>query len=640
MRKYLTYPVTLFLWVLLAHIIIVKNTYNIDDHFVIDKNEQVQQGIAAIPDILTSFYIQKEKITFYYRPIPKILYALEYECFSDNPHLFHFVQLVLFGLLIIIIWQFFIALLGERHKRPIWAGLMLFVVFPTNTEVIASLKNVDIILAALFAFLSLKYFLKFHDNQKWILLPVALFLLFLSVISKQDGLLFFLAGSIGIIFFRRKKVKHIILAFFLMAIALFSYKVIIHLLGSHGRVDEFLENPLFNIENRFLRFTTGLGIIWFYVKMLIIPYPLSFYYGYKMLDIYRINDWQVWAGLIVIVCLLVFALINIRKNKLYTFVLLALAGGLIFYSNILFKPLAGIVGDRYLFLSSLFFLFLLTFFFFENIFSRGNILLVKIGFIFFLGIYTIITVQRDLQWRNTETLYSHDIKHLWNSAKANELYATMIIVNINESLHSGKNPQLLQDSILLAEKHFNRILELGVKSYSANANLALINMLYKKNIKNALYHFEEATKLATDFIGKEEEKKLYYYYGYCLMQSKEYEKAKSYFEHVCKLDSFNLMAYNLWSSAEYHTKSFDKAIAINRSLIKKDFGGIQPYLNLAMCYMEKGDKNAGVKYFKKVLGMQPGNKIACWHLAEYYHAIGNTDSAKYYNGKMKERYDY
>ena len=634
MKKYFTYPVILFLWVLAIHIITVGNSYNMDDDYVVETSEQVHQGISAIPDILTSFYIHLDKMTFYYRPIPKILFALEYEVFGDNPHAFHFIQVMLFVLLILAIWLFFLQLFGETHKKSIFWGLMLFVAFPTNTEVIASLKNVDIILAGLFAFLALRFFLQFHDQKKWWALLVSFPLLFLSVTSKQDGLLYWVVGATGILILRDKKIRNFVIAIVFTAVALALYRVIVHSLGEHGRVARFYENPLFDTHNRLVHISTGLGVIWFYLEMLLVPYPLSYYYGYKMLDIFKFSDWQVWAGFIVITILFIFAILQFRKKKLLTFILLGLIGSLFFYSNILFVPLAGIVGDRYLFLPSLFFLFFLSFFFLDNENFHKSLSKIKVGLFVLLGIYAIISVQRDRQWKNRGTLYSHDIKHLENSVKANDLYATLVINSVNNSLRAGKKVTLLRDSLQLAETHFKQALKIYPSLYAAQTNLGLINMIYKKNMKAAIYHFGEATKSAVDFVGKEEEEQLYYYYGYCLMQVKDYEKAKSCFSHVCKLDSTNVMAYSLWSAAEIYTKNFDKALEINNYLVGKKLGGVQPYLNLGMCYSEMGKKDVGANYFKRVLTIQPDNKVARRHLAAYYQAANKIDSARFYSGNL------
>ncbi len=634
MKKYLTHPVVLFLWVLAVHIVTVGNSYNMDDDYVVENNEQVHRGISAIPDILTSFYVQLDKVTFFYRPMPKVLFALEYEVFGNSPQVFHFVQVMLFALLIYVAWLFFLQLFGEEHKKTIFWGLLLFIAFPTNTEVIASLKNVDIILAALFAFLSLRFFLQFHEQKKWWILLISFFLLFFSAISKQDGLLYWVAGTTGILVLRDKRIRNFVIAAVFTLIVFGLYRIIINALGEHGRVARLYENPLFGTHGYSLRISTGLGIIWFYLKMLVVPYPLSYYYGYKMLDIFRLGDWQVWAAFVVMSGLFVMAIFQFNKKKTLTFILLGLIGSLIFYSNILFIPLAGIVGDRYLFLPSLFFLFLVTFLVMENQILSKNLSKIKTGFIVLLGIYAIISVQRDRQWKNRGTLYSHDIKHLENSVKANELYATLIINNVNNSMKAGKNIVLLRDSLRLAETYFKRALKIDPSLYAGHTNLGLINMIYYKNMKAAVYHFGEATKSAVDFVGKVEEERLYYYYGYCLMQTKEYEKAKPCFQHACELDSTNVMAYSLWSAAEIYTKHFNKAIELNNYLINNKLGGVQPYLNLGMCYFEMGKENTGVSYFKRVLTMQPNNKVAKRHLANYYQSVSQIDSARFYAGSV------
>lgn len=631
MKKYFTFPVILFLWVLTVHIISVGNLYNMDDNYVVENNEQVTRGIVAIPEIFTSFYIQNEKATFYYRPIPKMLLAIEYEIFGNSPHVFHFIQVMLFVLLVLVIWLFFVRLLGQTYQKTIFWGLMLFIAFPTNTEIVTSLKNVDIILSGIFAFLALLIFLQGIDQKRWWLILMALPLLFLSTISKQDGLLYWIAGITGILILKNKKIRNLIVAAVFVLAVFGLYRIIIASLGEHGRVTRLYENPLFAIHSHFGRIPTGLGVIWFYFKMLLIPYPLSFYYGYKVLDVYQWTDWQVWISLIIIIGLLTIAIFQYRKNKLFTFFILGLLGSLFFYSNILFVPLAGIVGDRYLFMPAMFFVLIIAFLVFETNLSKKHLSKLKPALWILLIVYGIIALQRDHQWKDRTTLYSHDIKHLENSLKANELYATLVITNVNNSLKAGKNINLLRDSLKLAEKHFRQALKLDTTVYASLTNLGMINLLYHNNPRLAAEYFEKATHSAKDFVGPVEEERLYYYFGYSLMQIKEYQKAKQCFEHSCKIDSNNVMAYSLWSAAEIYTKNFKKAIEINQYLITKKLGRAQPYLNMGMCYFEMKKYNAGVKYFNQALVIDPENKVAKRHLANYYQSINKIDSARYYS---------
>lgn len=628
MKKYLTYPVLLLLWVLIVHSVTVRNTYNIDDTFVVENNTQIQKGFSALPEIFSSFYVQKEKMTFYYRPIPKAVYAMEYEFFGNNPHLFHFVQIMLFALFIHVLWLFLTNVFNQQHNKKFFYGLLLFAAFPTNTEVVASLKNIDIVLSGLFVILSLYYLLQFNDKKKWWYLIPAVLLFFLSVISKQDGLLYGLCGILIFIQLRKKNrlLNTLILIFFILG-SYYLYKQIISSLGEHERVISLYENPLFGVKSRIVRITTGLGIIQFYVFKLLIPYPLGFYYGYKILDVYRLGDIQVWIGLLFILSGIGFAIYNLKRSKELSFLLLGLSGSLLFYSNIMFAPLAGMVADRYLFVPSLFFLITLSFLLFKSNRNNANMM---ITFFAILIIYAGVSIKRDTEWKNRNTLYAHDIGYLKNSVKANEIYATQIVTNINNSVRAGKNIQLLQDSLQIAVHHFNKAIKLFPYLYASHSHLGMINMVFYKNYPEAAHHFEESIKLKTNFIGPKEESELYYHYGYCLMQMQQYEKAIKEIAYACELDSTNLKSYMLWSSALISKKYFDKAIEINKYLIFKNFANEEPYVYQGMCYYEKGEKQRGIPYFIEALKRQSKNKIAKKYLFVYYDSIGKTDSANYY----------
>src|ERR1017187_1807263 len=92
--------------------------YTQDDHFVTDKNDLIKKGFVAIPTILSTDYLYgyKEGILTgpVYRPSSLIMFAIEWNLFGDNPHVFHFMNVLLYTF---TCWFLFILLckLFESH---------------------------------------------------------------------------------------------------------------------------------------------------------------------------------------------------------------------------------------------------------------------------------------------------------------------------------------------------------------------------------------------------------------------------------------------------------------------------------------------------------------------------------------------
>ena len=80
----------------------VFNNYNMDDELVTQNHRLTSQGIKAIPEILASPYYSDERGNKYeYRPVVLISFALEHELLGENPHISHFINLLLYALMCI-----------------------------------------------------------------------------------------------------------------------------------------------------------------------------------------------------------------------------------------------------------------------------------------------------------------------------------------------------------------------------------------------------------------------------------------------------------------------------------------------------------------------------------------------------------
>jgi hypothetical protein len=142
----------------------IRNEYSIDDVFVTN-NEQVKKGFSAIPEMANSLYVTNleedgRKIRFGFRPIVKITFAIEYGIFGDNPHVSHFINIILYFLFCLLDFQFSDKGLKDKDYLVPFLITLLFAANPLHTEVVASLKNSDELLATLFGFMALhKFFL-------------------------------------------------------------------------------------------------------------------------------------------------------------------------------------------------------------------------------------------------------------------------------------------------------------------------------------------------------------------------------------------------------------------------------------------------------------------------------------------------
>ncbi len=160
-----------FLLILILAYVLYGNTighyYNLDDVFVIQKNTQVQQGIKAIPEIFSSRYFENKQAKFGYRPLAKATYAIEVSIFGVNPHVSHFINVLLYAIMVFITLILLKRIFSEDIKMfLIWMILLIWMFHPIHTEVVASLKNREEILYFLFGSWSGILFLDFINENK------------------------------------------------------------------------------------------------------------------------------------------------------------------------------------------------------------------------------------------------------------------------------------------------------------------------------------------------------------------------------------------------------------------------------------------------------------------------------------------
>lgn len=179
----------------------IKNGYNIDDELVTRNHPLTSHGLDSIGKIFTSPYYQDDMgYNYGYRPIVHLSFAIENYFFGEDPQIGHFINVLLYVILILISFRFLVRLLGENQTKIAFIAMLIFAVHPIHTEVVDSLKNRDELLALIFAILSITFLLKQNFYEKkylWFLL-MCIFLI-CSVLSKKSSIPIFFCAPLLIV---------------------------------------------------------------------------------------------------------------------------------------------------------------------------------------------------------------------------------------------------------------------------------------------------------------------------------------------------------------------------------------------------------------------------------------------------------
>ncbi|MFC2114603.1 hypothetical protein ACFLRI_04575 [Bacteroidota bacterium] len=105
----------------------IQNNYALDDIYVTN-NDLVKKGFRAIPEIFTSYYADNvfedgERLRFGFRPVVKASYAIEYAIFGNNPHMSHFINILLYFLTLLILLRILSNVWSD--KSPLFSLLVV-----------------------------------------------------------------------------------------------------------------------------------------------------------------------------------------------------------------------------------------------------------------------------------------------------------------------------------------------------------------------------------------------------------------------------------------------------------------------------------------------------------------------------------
>jgi len=302
------------------------NYFSLDDNYINTSNPLTVKGIAGIPEIFTTLYSHNKSASYGYRPMVRTSFALEYQFTRNsayNPYISHLINVLLYMLGIFIMYNVLRRLLRDYSPWFPFLATLLFLAHPLHTEVVASLKNRDIILMFIFSFLAIREFVRWADFNKQKYLWLGMMYFVFAILSKETAIAQLAVFPLVLYFFTdlplKKLVRFSLIAFAIAVLAALGPWLF---LPEFNRSIRLLENPLALEPNYFLHLSTGFYILGWYLKLLLIPYPMSFYYGYDTIPIVNwANPW-VWASLIFYLGIVVVALKKLKKKRLLSFIIL------------------------------------------------------------------------------------------------------------------------------------------------------------------------------------------------------------------------------------------------------------------------------------------------------------------------------
>lgn len=468
------------------------NNYSIDDGYVIVGHPRVEKGISGIPEIFTSQYAIDKKQKYGYRPVTLSSFALEYQFFGAVPFVSHLINLLIYTLTCLILFKLLKRLFQNYHWSLSAIAVGIFIVHPIHSEVVNNVKSRDELLCFLFALLSLFNFIKYADTKKYFYIGSGLLLLVLSLLSKPSSITYFAIIPFTLYYFtdiKWKGIGSVALAFvgFVLLVRI-AVPLVIDLDGEViSRNAMFFENPLYHEKGTFIsRIPTAFYTVLLYTKLLVVPHPLVFYYGFDYVPIAGWNDIQSWIAILSLVSGTGYALYKMRSKTIVSFGILYFLITISMFSNLI-KPAPGIIAERFVYLPSLGFCIVAAYGLFHLInkkdysFEKNKVIFSTLIVMFTIAFVRVVVRNQD--WNDQLTLVGKDIQYLEKSVKANTMYADLLFIEYNSTSDREKKLVIAEKAI----KHYNQAIRTYPDHKDAINNLGVLYLnigLYQAAIQN------------------------------------------------------------------------------------------------------------------------------------------------------------
>ena len=675
--------ILLFIFSFLLYGNSLQNKYALDDAIVITQNQFVKKGVSGISDIFstelfTGFFKVKKNLVEggRYRPLSLVTFALEYEFFGKNPFVSHFINILLYALSAIVLYLLMLQIFRKTdyYYLPLLISL-LWLAHPLHTEVVANIKGRDEILALLGSLYTVYLVLRYIDSnhKKYLILSSLVF--FLALLSKETSITFLAVVPLTLYYFKTTSNKNILISVLVLLIPtivfLYIRQQIIAAPAVTGvSIPKELMNDSFLGMNISEKYASIFFTLILYIKLLFVPYPLTYdYYPYHIPILDFSNLWVI-VSILFHLTLAVIAIKGIKRKSIFSFGILYYAITFSIVSNLLFS-IGTFMNERFMYMPSVGWAIVVAYGIvklstFIKKQKSGKIYRYS-GLALFLIPFTILTIYRNPAWANDYILFTTDVKTSFDSAKSTTSAGGKIIEEVEalEKIIKNKPIDLRQLKKEIDEKTDFR--EITKKRLLQSGNLeqaiADIKKFDKEELQKAIRYLKMALKIHPTYsdpmllLGNA-------YYDY----NKDYDAVWSAYEKILKLNPRHDLVASNWTLILKGDLPPEKKIIYHKKLLRYNpnlfennyqvgnlYGQYLHQLDSAIVYLERARKlnpkdprvykDLGVAYginkqYSKALEMmlhsiqlRPSDYTTLYNIALTYQALGNTEKANEYFAK-------
>jgi tetratricopeptide (TPR) repeat protein len=564
-----------------------------DDSMVIRGNAWTLQGLTALPRIVShSLYFGAEpQNSGLYRPVAGAYYVVVGALVGLRAAAYHLAQILLYGLNAALVFVFFTRLTCRSIAVPFVATL-LFIAHPIHTEVVDNIKSADEMLCLAFFLASAIAWLRYADTSdvRWRYGSLAAYAL--AVCSKETAVpMVVTLPALWYCFRQRPARASLIAAIPFLAVAVLYLGVRQAVFNSEPARDAvtILNNALLATNDGATRLASALAYLTKYVEMLVWPHPLSFDYSYNAIPLHTFADPAPWVAVALCLALAALLVTGIRRRRVEAFAVIWFAASMVLVSNLFFF-ISTNFGERLLYLPSVMACYVATLVVFkaarladdQPLTSALRSPALVAPLLVVLGVGSVAVFARTRDWRDERTLFSADVQTYPNSARLNNFLGNLDYFAGDRLFVSQTDPETAATDFADAKQYLLRGLAIDDDFRDLHAVLGMAEYRLKR-----------------------------------------YREAIPHLERALAFKAYRTSALEMMADCYAQLQMPARALELFKQIDAEGIPSPEAWFALGSDAAARGDNDASIRYFGKVIAATPENISAYVNLALRQHQRGD-----------------
>lgn len=405
----------------------IGNDYAFDDSVVITENQFTEKGIAGIPEIFANNTFRgsydRTPTVERYRPLSVATFAVEHELFGRNPHISHFINILLLVWLSLLLYALLVKVFAADGGKdgPLdvpFVAALLFIVHPVHSEIVANIKGRDEMMALAGALSATLLVLRYIDTRRRKHLLWAFLLFSAALLSKENAITFLAIVPLTIHLYKKATRASYLWSLLPLVLASAAFLAVraLALRGSPSPPTVDIITEPFAYASASERVATAFYAFGRYLRLLVFPHPLTIdYYPFHL----RLANWrqvQVWTSLLIALSSMLYALWRLKSRSVVGYGILFFFITFSAVSNLPFS-IGTFMGERFLFMPSLGFILIVAWLIATRIplaAQHKGLVVLALSFACLVKTY-----DRNRTWKDDFTLFTTDVKTSTESIKGN-----------------------------------------------------------------------------------------------------------------------------------------------------------------------------------------------------------------------------